>query len=94
MTWSDQSGSEDLSLAEVLQYGSARTETTPFLVIPNNYGSTTLTVNGTWTDWSNVTKDVTADVAFNWQPGYIYTYTLTLTKYVLKVDIEKFTEQW
>lgn len=94
MTWSDQSGSADLSLAEVLQYGSARTETTPFLVIPNNYGSTTLTVNGTWTDWSNVTKDVSADVDFNWQPGYIYTYSLTLTKYVLKVDIEKFTEQW
>lgn len=94
MTWSDQSGSADLSLAEVLQYGSAHTETTPFLVIPNNYGSTTLTVNGTWTDWSNVTKDISADVDFNWQPGYIYTYTLTLTKYALIVDTAKYTEQW
>ena len=94
MTWGSHSGGATMSIAEVLQYGGARTETTPFLVIPYNYGSTTLTVNGTWTDWSNVTKDVSADVDFNWQPGYIYTYTLTLTKYALIVDSAKFTEQW
>jgi hypothetical protein len=94
MTWGSHSGGATMSIAEELQYGGARTETTPFLVIPYNYGSTTLTVNGTWTDWSNVTKDVSADVDFNWQPGYIYTYTLTLTKYALIVDTAKFTEQW
>lgn len=65
-----------------------------YLVIPNNYGSQTLTVNATWSDWSNVTKNVTASVAFNWVPGYSYTYTLTLSKYALKVDVTKYTEQW
>ena len=65
-----------------------------YLVIPNNYGSKTLTVNATWSDWSNVTKNVTASVAFNWVPGYSYTYTLTLSKYALKVDVTKYTEQW
>lgn len=93
MTWSDQDGSADMTITQELKVGET-TETTPFLVIPNNYGSTTLTVNGTWTDWSNVTKDVSADVDFKWQPGYIYTYTLTLTKYALIVDTAKFTEQW
>lgn len=77
-----------------LQYGTATTETTPYLVIPKNYGSKTLTVNATWDDWSNVTMDVSADVDFDWQAGNIYTYNLTLEKYALKVDILKFTEQW
>ena len=65
-----------------------------YLVIPNNYGTKTFTVNATWDDWSNVSKDVSADVTVNWQAGYSYTYTLTLSKYVLIVDVEKYTEQW
>ena len=65
-----------------------------YLVIPNNYGSQTLTVNATWDDWSVVTKDVTASVTFNWVAGSSYTYTLTLSKYALKVDTSKYTEQW
>ncbi len=65
-----------------------------YLVIPNNYGSQTLTVNATWDDWSVVTKDVTASVTFNWVAGSSYTYTLTLSKYALKVDTNQFTEQW
>lgn len=65
-----------------------------YLVIPNDYGSKTLTVNATWDDWSNVTTNVSASVNFNWTAGYSYTYTLTLSKYALKVDTEKYTEQW
>ena len=65
-----------------------------YLVIPNNYGSKTLTVNATWSDWSNVTKDVSASVNFNWDAGYSYTYTLTLSKEALIVDVNKYTEQW
>jgi hypothetical protein len=42
-----------------------------------------------------VTKDLSADVSFDWEPGYSYTYTLTVTKYALKVETEEtFTEQW
>lgn len=66
-----------------------------YLVIPQNYGSKTFTVNATWTDWSNVTKDVSANVTVNWQTGYSYTYTFTLSKFALKVDVnDKYTEQW
>lgn len=96
MTWSGQSGSETMMITPdtPLKYGTSSTETTPLIVIPNNYGSKTLTVNGTWDDWSNVTNDISTSVDFDWQPGYIYTYHLTVTKYALTVDDEKFTEQW
>ena len=93
MTWSGQSGSTAMTIAQELKRGGT-TETTPFVVIPNNYGSKTLTVNATWDDWSNVTMDVTANVDFNWEPGKIYTYNLTLAKYILIVDTQKYTEQW
>ena len=66
-----------------------------YLVIPNNYGSRTLTVNATWTEWSAVPEVVSANVDFDWEAGHSYTYTLTLTdKNTLIVDTKKFTEQW
>jgi len=83
--------------------------TTPYLVIPNNYRATTLTitVNATWTGISNITVDKTAtinDVSKTigeetkylkiWEPGYSYLFTLKLSGDILKVDINKFTEQW
>ena len=93
MTWSEQSGSTAMTITQELKRGGT-TATTPFVVIPYNYGSKTLTVNATWDDWSNVTMDVTANVDFNWEPGKIYTYNLTLAKYILIVDTPKYTEQW
>ena len=93
MTWSEQSGSTAMTIVQELKRGGT-TETTPFVVIPKDYGSKTLTVNATWDDWSNVTMDVTANVDFNWKPGKIYTYNLTLAKYILIVDTQKYTEQW
>ena len=79
--------------------------TTPYLVIPNNYRATTLTitVNATWTGISNITVDKVAtikDVEKEgkylkiWEPGYSYLFTLKLSGDILKVDINKFTEQW
>ncbi len=83
--WSSTSGSG--SLNGVLD--------TPYIVIPNNYGSKTLTVNATWEEWGDdVTADVSASVAFDWAAGTSYTYNLTLSKYALKVDTSKYTEQW
>lgn len=68
---------------------------TDYLVIPSNYGSRTLTVNATWDEWSAVTRDISTTVDFDWaSPGYSYTYVLTLNKYVLIVNSEKYTEQW
>ena len=95
MTWSEQTGSATMTIAQTLKNGGT-TESTPFVVIPNDYGTKYLTVNATWNDWSNpvTISDYGTNVNFNWQPGYIYTYNLTLDEYGLKVDTSKFTEQW
>lgn len=96
MTWGSYSGSATMTIEQVLKNGGT-TETSNFLVIPNNYGSKYLTVNATWDDWSNTVtiSDYGTNVDFNWEPGHIYTYNLTLDKLGLKVVIEnKYTEQW
>jgi hypothetical protein len=95
LAWSALSGAADMMLEQELKIGTSTTETTPYFVIPNNYGTKYLTVNATWDDWSDVTiTTYGADVEFNWEPGHIYTYNLTLDKVALKVDIQKYTEQW
>lgn len=89
-TWSNFNDSGTFSIT-----GSPATNDDVFyLVIPKNYGSKTLTANATWSDWGNVTSDVSASVAFNWEAGNSYTYTLTLSKEGLIVDTSKYTEQW
>ena len=97
MAWSSLSGSAALKILPPtpLKYGTASAETVTMLVIPNNYGIKTLSVRASWYDWSVVeNQTISADVDFNWQPGYSYTYNLTVTPYALKVDISKYTEQW
>ena len=98
MTWSGHTGSATLSIkpAHPLKYNTEYTVSDTMMVIPATYvGTKTLTVKGTWDDWTNsVTKNIEAEVSFNWEPGYIYTYNLTVTKYALKVDVSKYTEQW
>ena len=76
--------------------GSPATGDTPYLVMPQSFAANlTFTVNATWDDWSDETKDVSASVAVgSWSPGYSYTYTFTLSKYALTVNSEKYTEQW
>jgi hypothetical protein len=93
--WTGLTGSATMTIAEVLKNGGT-TVGTPFVVIPNDYGTKYLTVNATWDDWSNpvTISDYGTNVDFNWEPGYIYTYNLTLDKYGLIVDTSKFTEQW
>lgn len=90
-TWS---GLNDSSNDLVINGTPATNDDVFYLVIPNNYGSKTLTVNATWSDWGTVTKDVSASVDFNWAAGNSYTYTLTLSKEALIVDVNKYTEQW
>ncbi len=97
MTWSSLSGSDALKIVpdDALQVGTAHTQTVAMMVIPNNYGAKTLGVRASWDDWSVVEdQTITADVNFNWEAGYSYTYNLTVTPYALKVDISKYTEQW
>lgn len=96
MSWAGTgSGAMMIQPAHPLKVGTEYLATDTFMVIPGSYvAPKTLTVWGTWDDWSNVSKDVSAEVAFNWQPGYVYTYNLTVTPTALKVDVEQFTEQW
>lgn len=64
------------------------------IVVPNN-SSKTLTVNCTWSDWSNVTKDLTTSITANWEAGTSYTYTISVTKdQAIEVSTTKYTEQW
>ena len=82
--------------------------TTPYLVIPNNYRESTLTitVNATWTSISNVTGEKTATIKDVekiigedtkylkiWEPGYSYLFTLTLSGDALVVNTSKWAEQ-
>ena len=73
----------------------ATSDDTFYLVIPNNYGSKTLSVSFTWREWDEEkSQTLTAPLTINWAAGYSYTYSLTITKNDLKVEVENFTEQW
>ena len=90
-TWSNLS---DSSNNLIISGTPATNDDAVYLVIPNDYGSKTLTANATWSDWSTATKNVSTSVVFNWEAGNSYTYTLTLSKEGLIVDTSKYTEQW
>jgi len=91
----DEGSKATMTIEQTLKNGGT-TETSQFLVIPQNYGSKYLTVNATWDDWSNTVtiSNYGTDVDFNWEPGCKYTYNLTLDKYGLIVNASTFTEQW
>lgn len=75
--------------------GSPATGETPYLVLPQELGSKTITVNASWTSWGSATTNVSTILDLgSWIAGYSYTYTFTLNGDVLIVDTEKFTEQW
>lgn len=94
MSWAG-TGTASMALMGKSLHVGGTTESDSLMVIPDSYGTKTLSVRGSWTEWSTVEKHtVTADVAFNWQPGYVYVYNLTVSKYALKVDVQQFTEQW
>lgn len=84
-SWSDQATTKKGTLSGFNEW---------FLAVPSS-DTRTLSVNCTWTDWGDVTRDITATIPDNWAIGTSYTYTISVTKeYALKVDIAKFTEQW
>lgn len=94
MTWTSLPGDVDMSLDGVNLTVAGTTETDTIFVIPGTY-DTHLTVKCTWTEWSNVTiSDYGTDISFDWEPGHSYIYNLTVDKYGLKVDVQKYTEQW
>lgn len=66
-----------------------------FIMIPQSWTGA-IDVNITWDNWgTSVTETLSTTVpTVTWLPGYSYTYTFTINKAALIVDIEKFTEQW
>lgn len=89
-TWETSGSTTDLVVT-----GSPATGDTPYLVLPQELGSKTITVNAFWTSWSPTTKDVSTTLDLgSWVAGNSYTYTFTLNGDVLIVDTQKYTEQW
>jgi hypothetical protein len=66
----------------------------PYIMVPQSWAGE-IEVNITWDDWGTPkTETLSTTVPTTWQSGYSYTYTFTISKYALIVNIEKFTEQW
>lgn len=98
LNWTSSGSSENLVItvndsfdkqASVTPIGAA------YLVIPQSWAGD-IEVNASWTDWGEqFAHNVSTKISpVDWQPGYSYTYTFTITETDLKVDIEKYTEQW
>jgi hypothetical protein len=64
------------------------------IMIPQSWAGA-IDVNVTWDNWgSPKTETLSTTAATDWQSGYSYTYTFTINKSALIVDVNKFTEQW
>ena len=66
-----------------------------WIVVPQTFAGD-ITVNATWIDWGeefphNVSTTISSQT---WQAGYSYTYTFTIRETDLRVNVEKYTEQW
>ncbi len=65
-----------------------------YLMIPQNWAGA-IEIQATWTDWGEpFLHHLYATVPTNWAAGYSYSYTFTITQFDLRVDTERFTEQW
>ena len=66
-----------------------------FIMIPQNWAGV-IVVNADCLYWGEKKNysSLTTTVPTNWQPGYSYSYTFNISPDDLKVNIEKFTEQW
>lgn len=86
-------GSYDLSLSSNV---SVQAIGNPFIVVPQTFGGK-IKVKATWTKWDEQvahTISTTLPSPVNWQAGYCYTYTFTITETDLIVKTDKYTEQW
>ena len=66
-----------------------------WIVVPQTFAGE-IEVNATWIDWGeefahNVSTTISSQT---WQAGYSYTYTFTIRETDLRVNVEKYTEQW
>lgn len=90
--WTPSGADANLTVTTLDSYGTA----TPvyYIVVPQSWAGE-IEVSATWDVWDeSITHTLTTTVPTTWQPGYSHTYTFTITDTDLKVDTERFTEQW
>ena len=91
-TWSPNGDRTDFSTTTLA--ANDLSDAVPYLVIPQTFAGT-IEVNATWDDWGvSLPHTITASVPTNWEPGFSYTYTFTITPTDLIVNTAKYTEQW
>ena len=66
-----------------------------YIMVPQTFTGD-IVVNADWTDWgAQLTHTVSTSLSsITWAAGTSYTYTFTITESDLKVDTQKYTEQW
>lgn len=95
--WTTTGGDADFVVTLNQDYTATRAEQvlcSPCLMIPQSWTGK-IEVSAKWTEWGEtINSTVTAMVPTTWLPGYSYDYVFTISSEDLKVDTEKFTEQW
>ena len=100
-TWSSLTpvGTEDFVLTLNTAFNSNPASETQigdyYIMIPQEWAGE-IVVDADCPFWGEKVNypSLTTTVPTNWQPGYNYTYTFNISPDDLKVNIEKFTEQW
>lgn len=100
-TWSSLTpvGTEDFVLTLNTAFNSNPASETQigdyYIMIPQEWAGE-IVVDADCLFWGETVNypSLTTTVPTNWQPGYNYTYTFNISPDDLKVNIEKFTEQW
>lgn len=66
-----------------------------YIVVPQTFAGD-IEVNAGWIDWGEVIDhNVSTTISSQtWEAGCSYTYTFTIRETDLRVDIQKYTEQW
>ena len=65
-----------------------------YIAIPQDVGTHNVVVTANWTEISGDAEYTVPVTVSQWDASKSYTYTLTLSPTALKVDIDKYTEQW
>jgi hypothetical protein len=66
----------------------------PYLMIPQSWTGQ-IEVRIIWNDWGVQKEEtLTASAPTTWKIGYSYTYSFTISKSALIVNVARFTEQW
>jgi len=66
----------------------------PYLMIPQSWTGQ-IEVRIIWDDWGVQKEEtLTASAPTTWKIGYSYTYSFTISKSALIVNVARFTEQW